>query len=363
MDAKKYNNIKLGFGIGKTVVSFLLILLFVLLEYSTYLENFVSGLVENNYLQFLVFTGIVGIASSIIFFPVNYYTDFYLEHKNNLSNQTFLSWIWENLKESLVGLVIGLPILFFFYFTIIQFQSMWWLPFAILLFVFSVLLAQILPIVILPLFYKVSPYEDEEMKDKIVKLAKNAGMKLQNVYTFNMSKNTKKANAAFTGLGKTKRIILGDTLVENYSNEEIETVLAHEFGHYKHKHIVKNIFIGTIFSFATLYLIALFYDLSLTWFGFERLERIAALPILALWGMVIGLITTPLSNIISRKYEYEADSYAINETKNKEGFINALEKLNEQNKGDEDPHPLVEWFFYSHPSIKNRKAAIESLEL
>jgi len=196
------------------------------------------------------------------------------------------------------------------------------------------------------------------LKEKIKTLGQKAGIKVENVYKFNMSKNTKKANAAFTGLGKTKRIILGDTLLSNYSIEEIETVIAHELGHYKKKHIVKNILIGTASSFLTLFIIAFLYQNSLSWFGFESIKQVAALPLLALWSMLIGIIQSPLGNILSRKFEYEADEYAVIETKNPLAFKNTLEKLTDQNLGDKDPHPFVEWFFYSHPSIKNRINAI-----
>ena len=145
------------------------------------------------------------------------------------------------------------------------------------------------------------------------------------------------------------------------TNDEIETVIAHELGHYKHKHIIKNIAIGTITSFVTLYLLSVLYSLSLNWFGFNNITEIAALPILSLWGMIIGLIQTPLTNIISRKYEYEADAYAVKSTNKKEVFINTLDKLTEQNLSDKDPHPFVEWFFYSHPSTKRRVAYIKNL--
>jgi STE24 endopeptidase len=212
---------------------------------------------------------------------------------------------------------------------------------------------------IFPIFYKVTPIEDEILKEKIKSLGQKAGIKVENVYKFNMSKNTKKANAAFTGLGKTKRIILGDTLLSNYSIEEIETVIAHELGHYKKKHIVKNILIGTASSFLTLFIIAFLYQKSLSWFGFESIKQVSALPLLALWSMLIGIIQTPLANILSRKFEFEADEYAVTETKNPFAFVRTLEKLTDQNLGDKEPHPFVEWFFYSHPSIKNRINAIE----
>jgi len=357
-NAKRYNNIKLAFGIGKGIFSFLLIIIFLQTRLSINLEKYLGNYISNNYLLFLCYVFVVGAATAIIFSPVNFYTGYYLEHKYNLSNQTFLKYVIENLKSLAVSLVIGIPILLFFFYVLNSFADLWWLPFAIGLFLISVVLARIVPILILPLFYKVTPLEDEDLKERIKRLAVGAGIKVENVYKFDMSKNTKKANAAFTGIGKSKRILLGDTLLDSYTKDEIETVIAHELGHYKKKHIIKNIIIGTASSFITLFLVAYLYKISLNWFGFAEITQVSALPLLSLWGMLIGIIQTPLGNILSRKYEYEADRYAVETTQKADAFKATLEKLTEQNLGDKEPHPFVEWFFYSHPSIKNRTEAI-----
>lgn len=362
MNSKKYNNTKLIIGIVKGVLTFLFLFFFVSSGLSSELVNYVKNISQNEYLILIIYTGIAGISFSIIFFPMNFYSEYILEHKYNLSNQTIFNWFWENSKGVLISTLIGVPLLLIFYYLLITFESLWWLPFAITLFVVSVVLARIVPVFILPLFYKIIPYENEKLKEKISKLAENAGIKLENIYSFNMSKNTKKANAAFTGIGKSKRIILGDTLIENYSDEEIEAVIAHELGHYKHKHITKNIIFGTVNSFLTLFLIAYLYELSITWFDFSSITDIAALPLLTLWGMLIGLIQTPISSYLSRKYEYEADSYAVQVTGTSNNLISSLEKLTEQNLGDKEPHPLVEWFFYSHPSIKKRINSMKEYE-
>jgi len=358
MNSKKYNNTKLIIGIGKAVISFFLLYLFIAMGYSLSLQNYLQSFSENSYLVFILFVFTIGIFSSIIFMPINIYTEFYLEHKYKLSNQTFFKYFLENVKSLLVGLVIGIPILLLFFFVINQFGDLWWLVFASAMFLISVVLSQIFPIIILPIFYKILPLNDEELKSRISNLAKGAGIKVENVFSFDMSKNTKKANAAFTGLGKTKKIILGDTLLSNYTKDEIETVIAHELGHYKHKHIVKNILFGTVSSFLTFFIISILYKNSLSWFDFESITQIAALPLLSLWAMVVGLIQSPVGNILSRKYEYEADRYAIESTSKPESFISTLNKLTDQNLGDREPHPFVEWFFYSHPSIKNRVNAI-----
>ena len=357
-NAKKYNNIKLGVSIGEGIISFIAIIIFVYFGFSKELEKYLQNYTENQYILLLLFLLVVGGISSVLTFPVKYYTEFYLEHKYELSNQTFWKWIYEDAKGLLVGLVIGIPILLLFYWVMLTFGSFWWLVFSIAMFLISVVLAQLVPIIILPIFYKITPIENDEIKERVLRLAADVKMKVANVFQFDMSKNTKKANAAFTGLGKTKRIILGDTLLENFSVDEIETVLAHEFGHYKYKHIIKNLFVGTAASFLTFFLIANLYRWSLGLLGFSEITEVAALPILSVWAMLIGLLTTPVGNIISRKFEYEADEYAIKSTGKPEVFINTLEKLNEQNLGDKEPHPFIEWFFYSHPSVKKRKARI-----
>ncbi|MCU0413195.1 MAG: hypothetical protein MUE91_02145 [Ignavibacteriaceae bacterium] len=150
--AKKYNNIKLAIGIGEGIFSFILIL-----------ENFLASFIENQYLLFLAFVLVIGFTGSVLSFPISYYTGFYLEHKYNLSNQTFWKWILEGLKGLLVSLVIGIPILLTFYYVLNTFYSLWWLPFAIIMFFISVVLSQIFPVLIFPIFYKITPLEDENL--------------------------------------------------------------------------------------------------------------------------------------------------------------------------------------------------------
>jgi STE24 endopeptidase len=360
-ESKKYNNTKLLIGISESAAGFIVVLLFVALGGSKWLDSYLKtdfGLL-NDYFRFISFVLITGIAGSILSFPVSYYSGFYLEHKYNLSNQNFKAWIWEGTKELFVSLLIGIPILLIFFYCLRTFGNNWWFVLAVVLFFFSVILARIVPVFILPLFYKITPFENPALKEKISRLSLDAGLKIDNIYKFDMSKNTKKANAAFTGLGKTKRIILGDTLINNFSEDEIETVIAHELGHYKKKHIIKNIIIGTVSSFLTLYVISVLYSFILYKYNLGSITEIAALPVLVLCSMVIGLIQSPIGNILSRKFEYEADKYAVEVTAKKEEFSAALVKLTEQNLGDKDPHPFVEWFFYSHPSIKKRINAIK----
>ena len=230
------------------------------------------------------------------------------------------------------------------------------------MFFFSVVMAQIFPIVIFPFFHKSVPVDNEDLLRRISLLSDKAGVKIEKILSFDMSKSTNKANAMFTGLGKTKRILLGDTLLNNFSVDEIETVIAHELGHYKHKHIVKNLITGTFVSFFSLFLIANVYAWALRLINPGiAITDTASLPLLLLVSMVLGLIISPMMSGISRTYEFQADKFAVTETGKHDIFIGALNKLNSQNLGDPDPHPLIEWLFYSHPSINNRVMAIVSL--
>ena len=351
--AKKYEKIKLTVNITESIFSLILLILFLYLGYSKKLELFAYGYTSNPYLALVIYGLMLGLISSIISFPVDYIFGFRLEHKFGLSNLTFWGWITEKLKGALVGAVIGAPIAFLFYWLISGYE-LWWFYLGCIVFGYSVLLAQIAPVLIFPIFYKFTPIENEELKNKLMELCHKAGFKVSGVYKFNMSKTTKKANAAFTGLGKTKRIILGDTLLETFTDKEIETVFAHELGHYKKGHIVKNIFISLFGTFIGLFLMSQLYINLLPVFGFTKPYEIAALPLLAAIAAVYGFLTSPLTSAISRKFEFEADRYAIDTTKDPDALESTMKKLADQNLADDEPNKLVEFWSYSHPSIKRR---------
>jgi STE24 endopeptidase len=360
-DVKRYNKTKLVVSLVGGVVSFLLTIGLLAGGYTISMEQFAYSISSNVYLSLIIFSVIFGLISGIVSFPFSLYSGFILEHQYNLSNQTFVQWMWESIKGILVSIPIITPLALLVYFFLLTFNLNWWLPVAITLFIVSIGLSRIAPIMILPLFYKLTPLEDSSLKEKILSLTKSTTMIVDGIYSFNLSKTTKKANAAFTGIGKSKRILLGDTLINNFSEEEIETVFAHELGHYSHGHIWKGIVVGTVSIFLGLYCTSLAYSASLSWFGFTSISQIAALPLLTVWLSIYSLFTAPLGNILSRKHEFEADQYAVEKTKNKPAFVSTMNKLAEMNLADRTPHPLVEFLFYSHPSIEKRISAAEQI--
>ncbi len=315
-----------------------------------------EGIVTASYGKLVVFVLLVGFGNWLILFPLELYSGFIMEHKYGLSNQTFFQWMWEGAKSAIVGLLIFLPLVILLYYFLREFPVWWWVPVGIIIFFFSVLLAQLGPILIFPLFYKFRPLENEELKKKILALCKKVGVQVSAIFSFNLSKTTKKANAAFTGLGKTKRIILSDTLLEKFTPDEIEVVFAHELGHYKHGHIRKGLVLSLFVIFAGLFLTAILYRWAVGQLGYVSVDQIEALPLFFLLFMIYNLIVMPIQNAVSRHFEVQADTFALNLTQKPADFISAMEKLSKLNLSDKEPNPVVEFLFYSHPSIKKRIA-------
>jgi STE24 endopeptidase len=352
--AKKYTKAKRIISVAGTIIFTGLIVYLIISGLTITLKNIAYSYTSNDYIAVLIFLGIIGAAESIISLPMDFYSGYILEHKYELSNQTVVKYFIEKLKGFALGLVIGIPLLLIFYFILSHHPQTWWFIFGIILFIFSIILGRLAPTLIMPLFYKFKPLENEDLKERIMKLSEDTGVKVNGIYTFDMSKNTKKANAAFTGIGKSKRIILGDTLLEKFSADEIEMVLAHEMGHYSKKHIIKLMTVSTILTFTGLYLTSVLYTKMYSVLGYTGPADIAALPLLFLILSIYGLVTSPLTNILSRKFEWEADSFALEATKNKIAFITTMKKLADQNLAEKKPNKIIEFLFHSHPSIEKR---------
>lgn len=356
-DEKLYNRIKIRLSIIDIVLDILLIVILAFSGISVMIAGY-STITGNAYGDFLVFVLITGLIFSVAGLPFEFYGGYIIEHRFGLSNQTILKWIWEKTKSLALSLFIGIPVSLVFYYLIRQSGDRWWLYFSIFIFVVSVFLARIAPVVIFPLFYKFTELENGEIKEKIKKTLSDVKIDIKGIYSFNMSKDTKKANAGFTGLGRSKRIILSDTLLEKFTPDEIAVVFAHEAGHYRYRHIVKNILFSTVIIFSTFYVCSILYSVTARSMGYENVYELPALPLLVFYLMLAGLVMMPVTNFISRIYEYQADRYALSVTSDPAAFTSTMEKLAEINLADKEPHPAVEFFFYSHPSIRKRiKAA------
>jgi STE24 endopeptidase len=302
----------------------------------------------------LVFGGLLAVLMS----PLAYYSGFVLPHRYGMSNQSFKDWILDRIKGMLVGAPIGLIVLWALYTFLHAYPLTWWLWAAGFLLFFNVLLANLAPILIMPIFNKFVPLGEEhaDLAARLIQLAERANTKVRGVFKFDMSKRTKAANAALTGIGNTRRIILGDTLINEFTPDEIETVLAHELGHHVNKDIPLGIAAGAISTLLSLYLASLALNWAIGFFGYVGPADPAAFPALSLILTLYGLITMPLDNAFSRWRERLADKYSLQATNQPEAFASAMTRLANQNLAEVDPEKWVVFLFYSHPPLEERIA-------
>ena len=222
-------------------------------------------------------------------------------------------------------------------------------------------MAQIAPVVLFPIFYKFEPLQNEDLKARLVRLSERAGTRVRGVYKWKLSEKSNKANAALTGLGATRRIILADTLLDNYSPEEIEAVLAHELGHHVHRHILKSIGVQAIVTLGGFWAANFVLHIAVDrWHMFETLSDFANMPLLVLVATVLSLLLMPALNAYSRFNERQADRYAFRSIATVTPFISSMNKLASQNLAERTPSRLVEWLFHSHPAISRRVQAAEA---
>jgi STE24 endopeptidase len=356
-EARRYNRIRRWIGIADFVVGFLFLIILLVTGWSNWLRDLAYRLGFQNYsLSLFIYLLLLLVISKALGIGLDYY-GFLLEGRFKLSTQRFSSWAGDELKGFLVGLVLGTVVVEVLYLTIRQWPQHWWMLAWALFMALFILLAQLAPIVLFPIFYKFEPLDNEDLRRRLVVLSERAGTRVRGVYRWKLSEKSKKANAALTGLGATRRIILADTLLDNYTAEEIEAVLAHELGHHVHRHILKSIFVQaaiTLFGFwAANWVLHYAVDQQM----FEELSDFADMPLLALVSVVLSFLLMPALNAYSRFNERQADRYAFESISSVEPFITSMNKLAEQNLAERTPSKWVEWFFHSHPAISRRLAA------
>jgi STE24 endopeptidase len=357
-ESKVYSKIKLRISFFSMITDFLILCLLSFSTVSRDIVNYIDFHYYNQYLQFFFFVCIVGIIFLIPGLLIDYYGGFFIEHQFGLSNQNRFAWFFEKIKSIAISSLIFLPIAMVFFIIVRNANENWWWIFSLILIFFSLILARIAPILIFPLFYTFKPVQNPELEKRMKTLLDKEKISFSGIYQFNMSKNSKKANAGFTGIGKSRRIILADTLIENFSVDEIESVFAHELGHYRYRHILKNLVTGSILIIISFYLCSEMYSYILAKRGFIYIYEISALPLLVLLLSVFSFLTMPFINTLSRFYERQADAYAVNAIADKKSFTSSLLKLSKMNLSDTDPHPLIEFLFHGHPSVKKRIAAV-----
>lgn len=354
--AKQYARIRRRLWLVDTIFSALYALAWLFFGWAIALRNWLLTFTTNQWLLVALFVAIFGGIYSLINLPLAYYSGFVLPHRFGQSNQSFKDWIIDQIKGLAIGAPIGLLLLELLYLALRVTGDLWWLWAAGGMLIFTVLLSNLAPILIMPIFNKYVPLGDEhkELAERLLALAKRANTKVRGVFKFDMSKRTKSANAALTGIGNTRRIVLGDTLINEFSTDEIETVLAHELGHHVHRDIPFLITFGTLSTALSLFLASLALNWAVDYFGFTGPADVAAFPALILIFNAYGLITMPIENAVSRWRERMADDYALQSTGKSEAFASAFTRLANQNLGEVDPEQWVVFMFYSHPPLGER---------
>ena len=360
--AKRYEAIHNVLFVVETVYTVVLLLAFLFSEASDMLADAARSISPNPWIHVAIYASVVVIATKVLFLPLNYFGGYHLEHKFGLSNERFGGWAFDELKSLGLNLLLSVLVLDVLYFLLRSTGSWWWAWAGVFFLLFGVVLSALFPVLILPLFYKLQPLENESLKQKLTALAQRVGAKVLGVYRMAMSEKTKKANAAFAGLGSTKRIILGDTLLDQFAEDEIEVVMAHEMAHYQHGDISKMIAWGSLTTFVGLKVADWLLRWALPKCGFNSIADLGAFPLLALGLFLFGLVVMPLNNAFSRWREWKADATALELTQNRDAFIRAMRKLADQNLADLSPHPAVEFLLHDHPSLARRIAWAERWE-
>ena len=313
---------------------------------------------QEEWLRLLASAAVLGLTLELLIFPLDFYSGFVLEHRYQLSNQTIAGWLWKRVKGYGVGGVLGLLLVSGLYGILWITGDWWWLWAAGGWLIVTLVLGRLLPVVILPIFYKVTRLEDGSLLERLRKLTEGTTLSIEGVYQLHLSEETKKANAALAGLGNTRRVLLGDTLLAQFTPEEIEVVFAHEIGHHVYRHLPKSIILNIALSLAGFCLVhqVLSACARPEMLGYSGIADPAALPLLLFVLAVFGLSLSPMLNALSRFHERQCDRYALERTHNKSAYRSAFIKLAKVNKSDPDPHPLVALLFHDHPPIRERLA-------
>src|SRR4051812_11604066 len=292
--------------------------------------------------------------------PLAFYSEFVLERRYGLSREPLRRWLLDQLKSFVLTLVLGIPAVLLVYFFIRRSPDAWWLPAGATFGLLMVVLANLAPVLLLPLFYSVKPLDREALRVRLVALAERAGARVLGAYEWGLGEKTSKANAALTGVGRTRRILVSDTMLAEYSDDEIEIVLAHELAHHVHGDIWKGLIFEAALILAGFYAAARILDATVPLLGLRGPHDLAGLPVLVLAAGAVSLVMLPAAHAMSRAYERRADRFALDLTRNPAAFISAMRRLGAQNLAEEHPSRVIQWLFYSHPPIRERIAAAEN---
>jgi STE24 endopeptidase len=314
--------------------------------------------------QALIFFGLLALIGGIAGLPFELYDTFVLEKKYGFSTITWRLWITDLIKSLILSAIIMTIMISAFMAFIYYLPASWWFWAWVFFTLFEIILLWLYPVLIAPLFNKYEPIKDEALREKIYALMDKVGLKTKGIYQVDEGKRSKHTNAYFTGIGKTKRIVLYDTLLSSHTPDEIVAVLAHEIGHWKKKHILKQLTFMIVASLVLLYFIYLIVNWSFLYsaFGLKVTPVYAGLFLVSLYLSSAAYFLGPIGAAVMRRYEREADKTAWELTGTSEPMISALKRLAKDNLTNLHPHPLYVWFYYSHPPLIERIEYLQAMD-
>jgi STE24 endopeptidase len=359
--ATRYHRLGRRAGILSTLWTGAILLTLLLTGASAALRDRTTSLVgANPTLIVVLYVLILSLIFDAATLPFSVYRGFLLERKYGLATETLGHWLKDHAKAVLIGVVVAELGAVFVYFALRNWPATWWAIAGAGYSLVAIVLVTLAPVVLLPLFFTFKPLEKVSLRDRLTALASKAGTRIMGVYEWTLSDRTKKANAALAGMGHTRRILLSDTLLADYTDDEIEVILAHELAHHVHRDIWTSILYDMVLTFIGFFAAHVVLQRGVPLFRLHGIADPAGIPILLLTAGTIGLCVKPLLNAVSRSHERRADSYALKMTANPSAFITAMKRLGQQNLAEDSPSKLVQALFYTHPPIKERLRAAQS---
>ena len=351
----KYNFDKVKISTVESLIQLFILLFLFLSGLIQQFANYVLNLTSNEFLRALIFLGSLQFLNGVVSLPFSLYNQFVIEERYGFNKMTLKLFFRDVVISVSIGAFIGGILLFVVINFIQMFNETWWLIAALFLFMFILLLNYLYPILIAPLFNKFTPIDDEELLNKIRLLSERSGFDISKVYKMDASKRSTHTNAYFTGFGKKKRVVLFDTLLEKFNHDEVVAVLGHELGHYKYRHILKNLILSFAMIILAFYLTYIVIDKSFLyqWFGFEK-SLFTGLFLISFLFAPFNFLISPFFLKLSRKFEFQADAYSKKILQSAKFLIDALIKLYKDNLAIAYPHPLYVAFNYSHPPLLER---------
>jgi STE24 endopeptidase len=308
----------------------------------------------------VVYVVLLSMLNEVGSLPLAFYSGFLLERRYGLSTERLPAWLRDQAKSFALGLVLAAPAAVLLYALMAWAPERWWAiagaAFALLI----VGLTNLAPVLVLPLFYRVRPLDRAALRARLLALAERAGARVVGAYEWGLSEKTRKANAALAGIGGTRRILISDTMLAEYTEDEIEVVLAHELAHHVHGDIWKSIAFESGLIVAGFYLASRLLRALAGPVGLRGADDVAGLPLLLLAAGAVSLVMLPVAHAMSRAFERRADRFALRLTRNPAAFITAMKRLGAQNLAEDDPSRIVQWLFYSHPPVRERIAAAQT---